>query len=375
MPFPAHHRLRGTAPWLAVVATGALLLALAPPVVPSPHQFAGDPGLAAAALPAAAGHEGALAMAVVDSSGTRLAGRGAGPEDAFEIGSLTKTFNGMLLADAVERGEVTLDTTLGETLDLGEVPAATVTLGELATHTSGLPRLPASAGFMVGSLASTYLKSNPYTQSVETLIGYAGTAGLSDRGEYAYSNFGAALLGQALARRAGVSYPELVSERITIPLGMTRTWVAPLRGMPADARFGTAPAESGTALQGHSPSGYRSAPWPGDGFAPAGAIRSSSADLARLATALLDETAPGMASIDLQERSDTHQRTGLFWHLGVADDGSELVQHSGMTGGFAAFIALDPAGKRAVVVLGNHADSTSGIGIELLKHQGRKESP
>ena len=128
----------------------------------------------------------------------------AGPvaQDAvFELGSITKAVTGLLLADAVTRGEVTLATSLTECLPEAR-PRAPITLGELASHTAGLPRIP----FAFLRRAGFTNKTDPYAGStVEAMV--ADLARVRPRKRrMRYSNFGAALLCQALAARLGAPY-------------------------------------------------------------------------------------------------------------------------------------------------------------------------
>src|SRR5919106_1221154 len=143
----------------------------------------------------------------------------------FEIGSVTKVFTGLLLADLAEQGLVGLDDPLAGYLPAGgQVPTFKghqITLGDLASHAGGLPRDPkGTLGRWLGD------RRNPYAAlSVEDL--YAGLARTRLRrrtGERVkYSNLGAGLLGEALARAAGQGYEALVRERVCVPLGMRDT--------------------------------------------------------------------------------------------------------------------------------------------------------
>lgn len=353
-------------PWIIAAAAIAILLVAAPRVLPA-RAATGDPGLASRMADAAGAPPGDFAVADIGGGSVAFAGRGADENTAFEIGSVSKVFGGLLLADAIGRGEVTADTTLGEILGYPENGSGRITLQQLATHTSGLPRLPSSPSFMAGTFLGQVANTNPYTASAATTIDL-GRAARPDPGRgYSYSNFGAALLGQALARAAGSSYPRLVAERITGPLGMDRTWVEPLDPAAADPAAGTAPRVATGVAAGHKASGHAAAAWPMDGFAPAGGIRSTAADLARLARALLDGSAPGTASL-LPVADDGHGTgLGLAWHITPAAPGERpVVWHNGMTAGYAAYLGLRPGEGRAVVVLSATARSVDDAAIHEL---------
>lgn len=342
---------------VCIVAAGVLLAAAAPRL-PAPSEFtSGDAGFAREIQGNLPADYHRLAVAVVEPGGVRYAGFGADAHSDFEIGSISKAFTGMLLADSVDRGEVMLDTTLGELFDLGTSPAAGITLENLATHRSGLPRLPAGPEFLMGALWSNYTAGNPYGGiNVNDLITAARSAELKNQGTYLYSNFGVALLGQALAQSAGMAYPELLASRITGPLNLTDTYV-PLS--TEDLRT--------EALTGRTATGKPSAPWTMDGFAPAGGIRSSAADLALLASALLNGSAPGSTSLDLVE-GGTDPAMGLAWHVGTPDDqtATALRWHDGGTGGFSSILVLDLERNRAAVALGNVSPMRTDASVDQL---------
>jgi len=122
----------------AMVAAAGVFLA---PTVPSlSTQISGDQGLAVQALPYLDGALDVVSVAAVDGRVIDFAGFGADENTVYEIGSITKTFTAALFADAVARGEVNADTLLAELLSVDGTPVADVTLAELASHRSGLPR-------------------------------------------------------------------------------------------------------------------------------------------------------------------------------------------------------------------------------------------
>ncbi len=114
----------------------------------------------------------------------------------------------LLFAEAVEAGELTAESTLGSLLDLRSSQVADVTLEELASHRSGgLPRIAAGPRDRVAALLAVLRHRNPYTADAATLLAQARTARIAGRGSFSYSNLGTALLGEALAVRAGTGYP------------------------------------------------------------------------------------------------------------------------------------------------------------------------
>ena len=134
----------------------------------------------------------------------------------FEIGSVTKALTGLLLADAVVRGEVTLETEVGEVIaEAHGTPLGGVTLRQLCTHTSGLPRLALTPTMLSRLLPYGVFGYDPYRgTSTATLLSTAAHRRLRAVGRYRYSNLGAAVLGQVLARAAGRDFADLLAERI-----------------------------------------------------------------------------------------------------------------------------------------------------------------
>jgi CubicO group peptidase (beta-lactamase class C family) len=281
----------------------------------------------------------------------------------FEIGSITKVFTGLLLADLAEHDLVGLDDPLAGYLPAWvQVPAFgghQITLGDLASHASGLPRNP--RGMLRRWLGDRH---NPYAGlSLEEL--YAGLARTKLRhrpGERAkYSNLGAGLLGEALARAAGRPYEELLRERICVPLGMADTVITP--SDQQRTRLAT----------GHTRRGRPVATFQLPALAGAGALRSTATDLLCLLRATLD---PGHTPLAAQlERTQLprlrmarHLEVGLGWLIahppGAA---SPVLWHNGGTNGFRSFVGAARKSGTAVVVLGNSARSVDRLGLRLLK--------
>ena len=317
----------------------------------------GDTALAERVRPLLTAPADKLSVAWIDAGGVRYAGFGADEHTEYEIGSVSKTFTASLLADAVSRGEVTLETTvadiLGEDLRDPDAEIGTVTLAELASHRSGLPRLATGVGEWAGLLAGQALNRDPYAASPEEVLAQAQSAGLSDRGSVAYSNLGYAFLGQLLARAAGSSWDELLQERVLGPLELKDTYAPLTRENLPDA-----------APTGRSSGGMREGAWTMKGTAPAGGIRSTAADLVRYAQAQLDGTAPGAGALDPQWQ-DGERRYGLAW-ITEEHENREITWHNGQTGGFWSMVALDRESGSAVVMLSNVSAGHEDAVFELL---------
>ena len=186
-------------------------------------------------------------------------------DTSFQIGSVTKVFTSLLLADAVHRGEVALNQRLDSLIPgtASHPDGRPITLVDLATHTSGLPRVP--PGLWRQALRD---RRDPYSELTREQVVEAmrrppkRPAGRRTR----YSNYGAGVLGEALARACGGSYAELLSSRITEPLRMNDTTVNVQRGAVNIA-------------QGHSRRGKPVPDWHLPALEGAGALRSTASDL------------------------------------------------------------------------------------------------
>ena len=316
-----------------------------------------------------------IVVAVVDAHGRRVVAHGVthstngstpDGDTVFEIGSITKAFTALVLADMVERGEVALEDPVAKYLPAGvDMPRrgeTQITLAHLATHTSGLPRSPTN-------LALTD-KTNPYANySVEQLYQFLGAYELRrDIGAaHLYSNVGSGLLGHVLALTAGVDFETLVRQRITAPLGMASTGIA----LSADLR--------GRMAAGHDRALSPVPDWDLPTLAGAGALRSTANDLLTFLAGLLgyDQTplaAAMAAQLRLRVPTETNSTQALGWLI-LESEAGEIGWHNGGTGGFRCFLGFDHGHGRGVAVLTNNASMRGGddIGIHLLS--GRPLQP
>ena len=300
----------------------------------------------------------AIALGTVDGKRLRTAVRGGSQHPAtantrFEIGSITKIFTDMLLAAMVARCEVRLDDPVrallpsGTLADHGNRP---ITLRDLASHYSGLPRLPAN-------LQPTD-PADPYAGYDEAKLHaflQGWKPGRKPGAMFEYSNLGVGLLGHAHARRAGKPYETLLTERILEPLGMSRTDFS-------DEGLATPHGEDGKPVR----------PWRLSSLAAAGGLRSTVGDMTRFAAALLDPPAPLRPAVRLLldqplRPAGGSSRIGLGL-LSVPTSQGPVLNHDGGTGGMRSSLWLDPARKRAVVLLSNSAAGRApgAIAVETL---------
>lgn len=231
-----------------------------------------------------------------------------------------------------------------------------MTLQDLVTHTSGLPRLPSNL--------KPRRPANPYADySVDQLYEFLSTYQLTrDIGsEYEYSNVGGGLLGHCLALRAGMEYEALVRARICEPLGMNSTCIT--LSLEMKARCAT----------GHNVALESVPMWDFPSLAGAGALRSTADDLLIFLAANLAYTSSSLSqamATQLRVRRPTHfpaLDVAFGWHV-LKRNGHELINHDGGTGGFRLFVGFDQENGTGIVALSNVATSpgVSDIGLHLL---------
>jgi serine-type D-Ala-D-Ala carboxypeptidase/endopeptidase len=264
-------------------------------------------------------------------------------ETIFEIGSLTKPMTGLLLADLVSRGEVKLGDSINTLLpqEARKPEFDLVTLQGLATHTSGLPRLPPNMNW----LWMLRHGEDPYGAFGETELyeGLAKTIPKDISKQSAYSNFGFGLLGFLLARSQDETYEQLLKQTIVEPLEMTSTYVG------ADPEGVTV----ATPLTDRGRAGDR---WTfQEPMMGAGAVKSNLHDmLIFLNTCLNDSVLTRDLVVATQPRFKLSEfdEVGLAWVISKQNN-QTVIWHNGETGGYAAFLGFNPATKQGLVVLSN----------------------
>jgi CubicO group peptidase (beta-lactamase class C family) len=310
-----------------------------------------------------------IVLGVVEADGsTRIVAYGdaganarpLGAESVFEIGSITKVFTATLLADMVARGEVSFSDPVSEYLpDEVTMPSRggrEITLLDLSTQHSGLPRLP-------NNLSPADM-SNPYADyTVEQLYTFlSGHELRRDIGsEFEYSNLGVGLLGHVLARAGGGSYEEVVRERILEPLGMSMTGIT----LEGDMRDWMA--------DGHNTEGDVVPLWDLPTLAGAGALRSDVGDMLTFVAANIGPPQSQLersmrTSHEVREEISPDGSIGLNWLIRNVGD-EKILWHNGGTAGFRTFIGFDPDKGVGVVVLTNSGHGADDIGLHLLNRE------
>jgi serine-type D-Ala-D-Ala carboxypeptidase/endopeptidase len=281
-----------------------------------------------------------------------------GGDTIFEVGSATKVFTCLMLALMVERGHVSLDDPVAKYLPPGvKMPqrnGRAITLVDLATHTSGLPRLPDN--MRIADAANPYAD---YTaeQLYLFLSKYKLTRDIGSR--YEYSNLGGGLLGHVLACRAGKDYETLVREEICAPLGMNNTAIT------------LTPEMKARLAVGHNAALKPVKNWDNPTLAGAGSLRSCVNDILSFLAANLSYTQSPLdhamtAMLNTRRRTDVEGlEAALGWHI-FTSGGREIVWHNGGTGGYRSFIGFDPKGRIGVVALSN---TFTNVGLDDIGRQ------
>ncbi len=323
------------------------------------------------------GLNGAIAIGIIDQDGTRYYNFGSrdsfGTEvnehSIFEIGSISKTFTATILADQVLHGGLAVDDPINDLLpDSVRVPVLgnqQITLGHLSDHTSGLPRMPLNF--------SPANPTNPFAdytepQLYEFVSSYTPIREVG--AEFEYSNLAVGLLGHALSLHAGKNYEELLSEVITVPLGMSETSITLDEQMKRNLAVGQ--DEFGQSTEN----------WDFATLAGAGAIRSSTSDMMKYLSAQLGMTQTPLKPVLELTQQKRHENypvgegddpvgVGLGWII-VEKGETDTYWHNGGTGGYRTYTCFNKSMQKGVVVLAT-GDDPSDIGAYLMYSDSLKE--
>ncbi len=305
-----------------------------------------------------------MALAIIDSSGIQYFNFGNTTENGkpvdentiYEIGSISKVFTGLLLAHQVVNGEINLDdnitTLLPDSISIPIMGDTEITFGHLTDHTSGLPRLPDNF-----APANPH---NPYADYTEEQM-YAFVSSYRPvravGAEYEYSNLAQGLLGHLIAKKKHTTYEDLMVQTIAEPLEMNNTRIEFTESMKENLALG----HSGDKVVEN---------WDIPTLAGAGAIRSSSSDMAKFISANL-----GYINTELYEAMELSHKprhskangmsVGMGWHIKKGMQG-DVIWHNGGTGGYRAFAGFVKETGRGVVLLTNSSTGSDDIGFHLL---------
>jgi serine-type D-Ala-D-Ala carboxypeptidase/endopeptidase len=313
-----------------------------------------------------------IVVGVIDSKGPHIISYGTmglsdkrpvNGDTMFDVGSITKVFTALLLADMALRNEVSIDDPAAKYLDakrvkLPERGGKQITLIDLATHTSGLPLRPTN---LVSKDPNDKYRGYTVDLMYECLSSFTLPRDIGTK--YEYSNLGYGLLGHVLEKRMGTTYTKLVESRITQPLEMKDTRI-----------------DLTSAMKSRMAAGYNDElmpipnEWHFGALQSAGAFSSTANDLLKFLEALLgyrqSPLLPAMKSmLDVRRPGGMQPSTkiALAWNVYV-DEGQEVVWKNGSVGGYRSFIGFDPKARVGVVALANAqtAVGADDIGLHLL---------
>ena len=275
---------------------------------------------------------------VVFAGAGKLEPHGIAPKRIlFEIGSLTKVFTGLLLAQAVHEGKVTLDTTVEQLLKdqpFADSSVGQITLRQLATHTSGLPGEPDDLRVGADPL-------NAYAHySHKRLLAFLSRTKMKGKSPFPshYSNLGMGLLGDLLSQVYGKPWDELVAEKITRPLGMNDTSMS----LTGEQNRRLAPAYRGTDSV---------IPWTFKALAGAGSLKSSASDLVQFGEAIIHPEKTPLEDafhLLLHPQGEAGERG-----LAIAryqSSGQQAYGHDGLTSGYGCVFEVVPEEESVKVI-------------------------
>ena len=284
----------------------------------------------------------------------------------YEIGSISKVFTSLLLADAVVRGEIKLD---GD----ADVPNAanikfptkdyrSIKWIDLSTHRSGLPRLPDNMDTTTMTDPYRDYDSKKAATALSTLE-LPRSPGMSQE----YSNFAVSVLGYLIGEQAGTSYQDLLQERIAKPLGLV------------DCVVDLSEAQNGRLATPHASFGKPTPKWNWADQPGAGGICATMDDMMRFARVQLNPPEGKLGeAIELAWTQHTNADAsgpamGLGWM--IRGDG-ETHWHNGGTGGSRSMMLINRKEKLAIVVLCNTAvnSAVDELVIKLMDLAVGKES-
>ena len=310
-----------------------------------------------------------IALAVIDSSGvhyfnfgkTASAGKLVDEHTIYEIGSISKVFTGIILAQQILDGQLKIDDKINDLLpDSIQVPVIgdkDITLGNLTDHTSGLPRMP-----------NNFAPANPnnpyadYTvaQMFEFISNYQPVREVGSA--YEYSNLAQGLLGHLLAMQNHTTYEDLMVQTIADPLEMNDTRIEFTERMKRNLALGHS---GGKVVEN----------WDIPTLAGAGAIRSSTADMAKFIAANLGYLNVPLFEAMKQSHKVRHHKAGemsvaMAWHIKKGVHG-DVFWHNGGTGGYRTFAGFVKETGKGVVLLTNSSADSDDIGFHLLDPESK----
>jgi CubicO group peptidase (beta-lactamase class C family) len=275
----------------------------------------------------------------------------------YEIGSITKTFTGYLLAQAITDKKVSLDGDIRKYMAPKyanlEFEGNPILIKHLVNHTSTLPRLPENLDQQLN-----FDPENPYINYSKEMISiYLQDFKMKSQPgiKQEYSNFGVALLGIILENVYKMPFKSLVKNYISSPFKMKNTF----ENVPANLKLNFA--------TGYNPEGLEAKHWDLGSFVAAGGIKSTIEDMIMYLQENISETNPKIALTHEITFSSDKQSNGLAWVINKTKDNNTFIWHNGGTGGFTSFCGFIKEKKCGVVILNNSSNSVDNLAVSILK--------
>ncbi len=278
-------------------------------------------------------------------------------ETMYEIGSVTKTFTGIILARAINEGKIKADDDIRKYMP-GEYPnlqykGSPIKIVNLANHTSRLPRIPGDLDkqphYNVQDPYKNYSRDMMYdylkTVTIDTLPGTICE----------YSNLGMALLGVILEDVYHRPLEELVKKYITGPAKMT------------DTKFELTDNEKARMATGYFSEGGEARNWNLAAFNACGGLKSDLADMMKYAAVNMQESNEDIRLSHRQTYTDISMSLGLNWIITTTQNGDTLIWHNGATAGYTSFCGFIKEKKAGVVILNNSGAEVDNIALNILK--------
>lgn len=264
----------------------------------------------------------------------------------FEIGSISKVFAATLLAQAVEKGHVSLETPVQSLLPFklrqSGLDSIEIALKHLANHTSGIshhqpPWLSLNA-ILRGHpwVPFQYFTQARFERYLTRRIKLTTTPGT----KYFYSNLGMSLAGYALAMNSGLNYDEMVHTQIFQPLGMN---LSAMQVAVVQEHI----------LPGWRKAGRRAPNWDFQAISPAGGVKTCVEDLAKFVDAQFSNSPAVIMTQTPTFKISENRFVGLGWHISDHPTGERWLNHGGGTLGYSANVVVNVNKQLAVILLSN----------------------
>jgi len=286
-------------------------------------------------------------------------------DSVYEIGSISKAITGLMLAQSIDDGLISITDTVEDHIDYtfdenSVVP--TITLQDLVTHTSGLNPLPTSNKFIFELVTSFAFGGNPYRgMTEEEMLKSMNRTRSLNPPSWEYSNYGAGILGMCLTAAHQISYEELLQELIVELLGLTNTSTV----RDHDAMY--VDGYQDVLRLGRLTLAIKTTPWLlADGIVSAGGVRSSGSDMLKLLNGLINHDIENSeaAMTPLYQINDS-VGIGMFWITNELESGESVTWHNGSTGGYSSFIGMNEH-EQGIFILTNQTKDLTAIGIDIL---------